>query len=127
MIIIAGYENDLYGKGMGGRQAPSETGQGAPRFMQCCPGTVYSVTSPTSPDDTAYPMTCAVFCQVGPSFDSNNDKNPCHFGDYFMCLNDGQIQGLGGEVACANNAVKGETAPMTHADGKLDEEELRYR
>ncbi|KXH67377.1 hypothetical protein CSAL01_04582 [Colletotrichum salicis] len=29
---------------------------GAPRFAECCSGTVYNITSPTSPSDMAYPV-----------------------------------------------------------------------
>ena len=41
-------------------------------------------------------MSCALFCQVDPSLDLPNDKNPYHFSDY-LCLN-GDVPGLGGEV-----------------------------
>src|SRR4051812_4580936 len=38
----------------------------APRFAQCCSGTVFNITSPTNELDQAYPVSCALFCQVDP-------------------------------------------------------------
>lgn len=81
----------------------------APRFAQCCSGKVYNITAPTTPDDPAYPMSCALFCQVDPVFNAINYKNPYHFSDYYMCLNDGMDR-RGGEVVCATNPVDGEVA-----------------
>ena len=75
----------------------------APNFSKCCSGTAYDITRPTNPDDPAYPMTCAIVCQVDPAFDANNPQNPYGFSDYFMCLMEGYSSSEeAGDVVCAD-------------------------
>lgn len=78
------------------------------RFAKCCSGTVYNITQPTNPDDPAYPMSCALFCQVDPAFDTSNDKYPYGFSDYYMCLTNGLEDPDEGEVVCGTNVRDGE-------------------
>ncbi|OJJ02326.1 hypothetical protein ASPVEDRAFT_41819 [Aspergillus versicolor CBS 583.65] len=86
--------------------------ESAPRLAQCCSGPVYNITSPTSPDDPAYPVTCATLCQVDPAFDAKNESNPFGWSDFFMCLTDGGKPD-GGGVNCDTVTVKGEPAPTS--------------
>ncbi|KAG9258627.1 uncharacterized protein F5Z01DRAFT_206376 [Emericellopsis atlantica] len=96
----------------------------AARFAECCSGTVYNITTPTSPDDPAYPVTCALLCQVDPKLDEHNDRYPYGFSEHFMCLADGRV-GLseeesnprgapGGEVVCATLTVPGVEMPTSY-------------
>ncbi|KAI6780010.1 uncharacterized protein J7T54_007486 [Emericellopsis cladophorae] len=96
----------------------------AARFAECCSGTVHNITTPTSPDDPAYPVTCALLCQVDPKLDEHNDRYPYGFSEHFMCLADGRV-GLpeeesnprgapGGEVVCATLTVTGVEAPTSY-------------
>lgn len=87
----------------------------AARFAQCCSGEVYNVTSPTTPDDAAYPMSCAAFCQIAPDFDARNDRYPYGWSDHFMCLTDGGEEASDWEVVCDTVTVKGTPAPDTYA------------
>ncbi|KAH9906772.1 hypothetical protein F4778DRAFT_595515 [Xylariomycetidae sp. FL2044] len=82
----------------------------APRFAQCCSGPVYNITSSTTADDPAYPVTCATLCQVDPAFDGTNDANPYGWSDYFMCLTDGGDEASNWEVVCATNSPAGTVA-----------------
>lgn len=63
----------------------------APRFNECCSGKVYNVTSPVQEDDPAYPLSCAVVCQVDKKYDSLDpmDANHANFTDFHMCILDG--------------------------------------
>lgn len=90
------------------------------RLSQCCSGPVYNITSPTSPDDPAYPVTCATLCQVDPEFDAfqePSEENPYGFSDFFKCLNDDPevpdvIAGGGNvNVVCATVSVSGKPMP----------------
>ncbi|KAL3461923.1 hypothetical protein BJX64DRAFT_259971 [Aspergillus heterothallicus] len=86
----------------------------SPRLPHCCSGPVYNITSPTTPDDPGYPMTCATICQVDPALDKLNDNNPYGWSDFFMCLIDGgRLTSDQSEVVCGEVDVEGETAP-TH-------------
>ncbi|CRG82776.1 hypothetical protein PISL3812_00122 [Talaromyces islandicus] len=85
----------------------------APRFAQCCSGTVYNVTSPTSTNDPAYPVSCATLCQVDPALAEFNNKYPYHWSEYFMCLTDGGADASDWDVVCSNVTVKGDPAPTS--------------
>ncbi|KAH8690761.1 hypothetical protein BGW36DRAFT_389280 [Talaromyces proteolyticus] len=85
----------------------------APRFAQCCSGPVYNITSPTVPDDLAYPVTCATLCQISPALNADNDKNPYGWSDHFMCLTDGGIDASNWEVVCDTITVSGQSAPTS--------------
>lgn len=89
----------------------------APRFAQCCSGPVYNVTSPTGPDDDAYPVSCATFCQVAPELNvANHDSNPYGFSDHYMCLTDGgTLSDDGWEVVCDTLSVAGVAPPTSYA------------
>ncbi|EMR65039.1 hypothetical protein UCREL1_7992 [Eutypa lata UCREL1] len=89
----------------------------AARFAQCCSGEVYNVTSPTTPDDAAYPVSCATFCQIAPDFDARNDRYPYGWSDHFMCLTDGGEEASDWEVVCDTVTVKGTPAPDTNDVG----------
>lgn len=93
-------------------KAPPVGPESAPRLAQCCSGHVYNITSPTSPDDPAYPVTCATLCQVDPAFDAKNESNPFGWSDFFMCLSDGGKPDSG-SVNCGTVTVKGEPAPIS--------------
>ncbi|KAL2864262.1 uncharacterized protein BJX67DRAFT_225250 [Aspergillus lucknowensis] len=93
-------------------KAPPVGPESAPRLAQCCSGTVYNITSPTSRDHPAYPVSCATLCQVDPAFDKSNDDNPYGWSDFFMCLTDGG-QPDPGSVVCGTVTVKGEPAPTS--------------
>ncbi len=86
--------------------------ENASRLAQCCSGPVYNITSPTSPDDPAYPVTCATLCQVDPAFAAKNESNPFEWSDFFMCLSDGG-KPLDGGVYCDTVTVKGNPAPTS--------------
>lgn len=93
----------------------------SPRFSQCCSGKVYNITTPTNPDDPAYPVSCALFCQVDPELNEINDRYPYGFSEHFMCLNDGKVnggeEGMGGagEVVCATvTAENGDPIPTSY-------------
>ncbi|KAK1633325.1 hypothetical protein BDP81DRAFT_434680 [Colletotrichum phormii] len=83
----------------------------APRFAECCSGTVYNITSPTSPSDMAYPVSCATFCQISPQMNVDNPQNPYGFSDHFMCLTDGTREPSSGEVVCATVTLPGVAWP----------------
>ncbi|OOQ87414.1 hypothetical protein PEBR_17384 [Penicillium brasilianum] len=85
----------------------------APRFAQCCSGPVYNITSPTSPDSLAYPVTCATLCQIDPALGTFNDKYPYHWSDHFMCLTNGGTEPSEWEVVCDTITVRGEAAPTS--------------
>jgi len=94
----------------------------AERLPQCCSGPVYNITSPTSPDDPAYPVSCALFCQIDPELNETNEKYPYGFSEFFMCLNNGNVLGEedGGpprsfEVVCGTvTADNGEPSPTSY-------------
>ncbi|KAF3386139.1 hypothetical protein F1880_000231 [Penicillium rolfsii] len=85
----------------------------APRFAQCCSGPVYNITSPTSPDSPAYPVTCATLCQIDPALNAFNDRYPYHWSDHFMCLSNGGTEPSEWDVTCATITVRGEAAPTS--------------
>ncbi|KAJ5215210.1 uncharacterized protein N7498_001617 [Penicillium cinerascens] len=85
----------------------------APRFAQCCSGPVYNITSPTSPGNPAYPVTCAMLCQIDPVLDKANDKYPYYWSDHFMCLTNGGTEPSNWDVVCDNLTAKGEAAPTS--------------
>ncbi|KAI3318608.1 hypothetical protein HD806DRAFT_305896 [Xylariaceae sp. AK1471] len=87
----------------------------APRFSECCSGKVYNITGSASPDDPAYPVSCATFCQIDPAFDERNPENPYSFSDYFMCLTNGGKLPSNWEVICATNSIDGIPAPTSFA------------
>ncbi|KAL4808158.1 hypothetical protein BDV18DRAFT_96651 [Aspergillus unguis] len=88
----------------------------ASRFAQCCSGPVYNITAPTTPDDPAYPVSCATLCQVDPALDASNKNNPYGWSDFFMCLIDGGRLNSDGETVCGTVTAKnGESAPSTFA------------
>ncbi|KAL4922913.1 hypothetical protein BDW62DRAFT_172058 [Aspergillus aurantiobrunneus] len=86
-----------------------------PRLAQCCSGPFYNITSPTSPDDPAYPVSCAALCQVDPTFDAKNSSNPYEWSDFFMCLTDGGKPEESGDVTCDTVTVEGQPAPTSFA------------
>lgn len=87
----------------------------APRLAECCSGKVYNITEPTSPGDEAYPMSCALFCQVDPKLDESDDRYPYGFSEHFMCLSNGTEEYVGGEVICATvSAENGAVAPTSY-------------
>ncbi|KAK1723568.1 hypothetical protein CaCOL14_001194 [Colletotrichum acutatum] len=85
----------------------------APHFADCCSGTVYNITSPTSPDNKAYPVSCATFCQISPKMNADNVNNPYGFNDHFMCLTDGTREPSSWEVVCATVTLPGVAWPST--------------
>ncbi|KAL2845504.1 hypothetical protein BJY01DRAFT_214169 [Aspergillus pseudoustus] len=87
-----------------------------PRLPHCCSGPVYNITTPTTPDDPAYPMTCATLCQVDPALDEKNEDNPYGWSDFFMCLIDGGRLTSDTETVCGwVDAENGEPAPSSFA------------
>lgn len=95
-------------------------GQGnAPRFAQCCSGTVFNITSPTDKIDPAYPMSCALFCQVDPKLTELTDDGSSPHMD---CLTDGGKESSNWELVCATNPVASEVPfptsyPSTFSEG----------
>lgn len=85
----------------------------APHFAQCCSGTVYNITSPTSLNDKAYPVSCATFCQISPEMNADNPNNPYGFSDHFMCLTDGTREPSSWEVVCATVTLSGVAWPTS--------------
>ncbi|QKX63800.1 uncharacterized protein TRUGW13939_10971 [Talaromyces rugulosus] len=85
----------------------------ASRFAQCCSGPVYNITSPTSADDPAYPVSCATLCQMDPALNKFNNKYPYHWSDHFMCLTDGGTEASDWDVVCDTVTVKGDPAPTS--------------
>lgn len=85
----------------------------ARRFAECCSGTVYNITNPTSPDDPAYPVSCAMFCQISPEMSATNDQNPYGWDDHFMCLTDGGREPSEWEVVCGTVTVAGVPMPTS--------------
>jgi hypothetical protein len=105
----------------------------SPRLAQCCSGPVYNITTPTSPDDPAYPVSCALFCQIDPVREQRNFSYPYGFSDFFMCLTNGQdpdandgglrrgiqnrdepIFNNGADIVCATITVPGVSAPTSY-------------
>src|SRR5687768_8112881 len=84
----------------------------APRFENCCSGKVYNITTPSTPDDEWYPMSCALFCQVDEAHLTRNDKYPYGWDEHFMCLTNGG-EPYHGEVICASNSPVKAPAPST--------------
>ncbi|RDW93795.1 uncharacterized protein DSM5745_01117 [Aspergillus mulundensis] len=89
--------------------------ESAPRFAQCCSGTVYNITEPTTPDHPAYPVTCAMLCQVDPNLDVIKGDTPYDWDDHFMCLTDGGQDVTGGDVTCDAITVEGKPMPTSYA------------
>ncbi|KAK1706245.1 hypothetical protein BDP67DRAFT_182105 [Colletotrichum lupini] len=85
----------------------------APHFAECCSGTVYNITSPTSPNDQVYPVSCATFCQVSPEMNADNPNNPYGFSNHFMCLTDGAREPSSWEVVCATVTPPGVAWPTS--------------
>ncbi|KAL4911021.1 hypothetical protein BDW74DRAFT_172475 [Aspergillus multicolor] len=89
--------------------------ESAPRFAQCCSGTVYNITEPTTPDHSAYPVSCALLCQVDPNLDVIKGDTPYGWDDHFMCLTDGGQDNSGGDVTCDTFTVEGKPMPTEYA------------
>lgn len=85
----------------------------APRFAQCCSGTVYNITSPTSPGDPGYPVSAATLCQVDPALAQNDPKYPFEWSEHFMCLTNGGKEPSYWSVTCANVTMPSNPAPTS--------------
>ncbi|KAL2837136.1 hypothetical protein BJX68DRAFT_25370 [Aspergillus pseudodeflectus] len=84
------------------------------RLAHCCSGPVYNITAPTTPDDPAYPVTCATLCQIDPALDAKDEDNPYGWSNLFMCLTDGGRLASDKETVCDwVQAENGESAPST--------------
>ena len=84
----------------------------AERFARCCSGKLYNITNPTTPEDEAYPMSCATFCQIDPERAEANKKYPYGWDDHFMCLL-GDDEESNWEVTCATITVEGKPMPTS--------------
>ncbi|UQC75017.1 uncharacterized protein CLUP02_01670 [Colletotrichum lupini] len=85
----------------------------APHFAECCSGTVYNITSPTSSNDQVYPVSCATLCQISPEMNADNPDNPYGFSNHFMCLTDGTREPSSWEVVCATVTPPGVAWPTS--------------